>query len=106
SCFASAYRRLRPDQARAFRLLALADGPDLSLPVAAALLGRDRRDPSVEPLLDSLVDSGLLESPAPGHYRYHALIRLYARRRADAEADVAGGDGGDQLLTATPLKNV
>ncbi|KAK1184687.1 BTAD domain-containing putative transcriptional regulator [Streptomyces sp. NBS 14/10] len=108
SCFASAYRRLRPDQARAFRLLALADGPDLSLPVAAALLGRDRRDPDVEPLLDSLVDSGLLESPAPGHYRYRALIRLYARRRADteAEADVAGGDGGDQLLTATPLKNV
>lgn len=85
SCFAPAYRRLPPDQARAFRLPALADGPDLSLATAAALLGLDRCDPSVEPLPDSLVDSALLESPAPGRYRYHDLVRLYARHRAEAE---------------------
>ncbi|OMI36047.1 AfsR/SARP family transcriptional regulator [Streptomyces sparsogenes] len=97
SCFASAYGRLAPEQARAFRLLALADGPELSATTAAALLGRDRRDPSVGALLESLVDSGLLESPAPGRYRYHELLRLYARHRADVE---------DQPFTATALKNV
>lgn len=91
SCFAPAYGRLRPDQARAFRLLALADGPDLSLETAAALLGLDRCDPAVEPLLDSLVDSALLESPAPGRYRYHDLVRLYARQEHGALIGKAPG---------------
>ncbi|MEV8349724.1 BTAD domain-containing putative transcriptional regulator [Streptomyces niveus] len=71
------YGALEPAQARAFRLLGLADGPDISLAAAAALL--DHPLDETEDLLESLVDTSLLESAAPGRYRYHDLVRLYAR---------------------------
>ncbi|MET8676093.1 NB-ARC domain-containing protein [Streptomyces sp. NPDC004647] len=83
--FALGYRQLSPDQARAFRLLALPDGPDLSLAAAAAVLDRPHEDLASEALLESLVDVSLLESAGPGRYRYHDLLRLYARHRAAAE---------------------
>jgi tetratricopeptide (TPR) repeat protein len=38
-----------------------------------------------EELLESLVDISLLESAAPGRYRYHDLLRLYARKRTEQE---------------------
>jgi DNA-binding SARP family transcriptional activator len=72
--------RLAPAQARAFRLLALADGPEVPLPAAAALLGLD--EDATETVLESLVDASLLDAPAPGRYRFHDLVRLHARRRA------------------------
>ncbi|MCD9140853.1 AfsR/SARP family transcriptional regulator [Streptomyces albireticuli] len=82
STFELGYGRLTPPLARAFRLLGTASGPDFSLPAAAALLGSGADDDSldeVEELLESLVDSSLLESPAPLRYRFHDLVRLYAR---------------------------
>jgi DNA-binding SARP family transcriptional activator len=85
--FALGYGHLEADQARAFRLLALLDGPDASLAAAAAVL--DRCEDDAEELLESLVDASLLESTAPGRYRYHDLLRLYARRRCVQE-DPAG----------------
>jgi DNA-binding SARP family transcriptional activator/tetratricopeptide (TPR) repeat protein len=75
------YTQLDPAQARAFRLLALPDGPDFSLASAAAVLDTDEF--TAEDLAESLVDAGLLEAPEPGRYRYHDLIRLYARRQAE-----------------------
>ncbi len=75
--FELGYGQLEAEQARAFRLLGLADGPDISLPAAAALL--DRSPEEAEDLLESLVDTSLLESAAPGRYRFHDLLRLYAR---------------------------
>jgi hypothetical protein len=66
--------------AAAFPLLGLPDGPDLSLPVIARLL--DDPEPEAERLLERLVDAQLVESPAPGRYRLHDLLRLYARDRA------------------------
>ncbi|MGW8743640.1 BTAD domain-containing putative transcriptional regulator [Streptomyces sp. NPDC055794] len=71
------YGALEPAQARAFRLLGLADGPDISLAAAAALLDLPVKE--TEDLVESLVDTSLLESAAPGRYRYHDLVRLYAR---------------------------
>ncbi|MBF6056702.1 hypothetical protein GO002_33380, partial [Streptomyces eurocidicus] len=56
------YHHLEPGQARAFRLLGLPDGPDLSLPAAAALLDLGTDD--AEDVLESLVDTSLLESAA------------------------------------------
>ncbi len=50
---------------------------------AAALLDTSR-DHS-ERTLETLVDVHLLETPAPGRYRFHDLIRLYAAERADEE---------------------
>lgn len=75
--FAMGYRQLVPGQARAFRLLGLADGPDISLAAAAAMLDQPVQD--AERLLETLVDAGFLESAGPGRYRYHDLVRLYAR---------------------------
>ncbi|MGW6604050.1 AfsR/SARP family transcriptional regulator [Streptomyces sp. NPDC055036] len=81
--FELGYGALDPAQARAFRLLGLADGPDLSLAAAAAVLDLPLHD--AEDLLESLVDTSLLESAAPGRYRYHDLVRLYARACAERD---------------------
>ncbi|MGW0883988.1 BTAD domain-containing putative transcriptional regulator [Streptomyces sp. NPDC002671] len=81
--FELGYGQLEPAQARAFRLLGLADGPDLSLAAAAAVL--DLPVEETEDLLESLVDASLLESAAPGRYRYHDLVRLYARACAERD---------------------
>ncbi|MFE7357117.1 BTAD domain-containing putative transcriptional regulator [Streptomyces sp. NPDC057543] len=81
--FELGYGQLEPAQARAFRLLGLADGPDISLAAAAALLNLEAH--AAEDLLEALVDTSLLESAAPGRYRYHDLVRLYARSCAERD---------------------
>ncbi|MET9380173.1 BTAD domain-containing putative transcriptional regulator [Streptomyces sp. NPDC002928] len=81
--FELGYGQLEPAQARAFRLLGLADGPDISLAAAAAVL--DLPVAESEDLLESLVDTSLLESAAPGRYRFHDLVRLYARACAERD---------------------
>jgi DNA-binding SARP family transcriptional activator len=81
--FELGYGQLEPAQARAFRLLGLADGPDISLAAAAAALNLPPDD--TEDLLESLVDTSLVESAAPGRYRYHDLVRLYARACAERD---------------------
>ncbi|MFF7725188.1 BTAD domain-containing putative transcriptional regulator [Streptomyces sp. NPDC008001] len=86
--FELGYGQLEPAQARAFRLLGLADGPDISLAAAAAVLDLDTD--ATEELLESLVDTSLLESAAPGRYRYHDLVRLYARACAERDEHPPG----------------
>ncbi|MFC9278146.1 BTAD domain-containing putative transcriptional regulator [Streptomyces collinus] len=81
--FELGYGQLEPAQARAFRLLGLADGPDMSLAAASAVLDLPPED--TEDLLESLVDTSLLESAAPGRYRFHDLVRLYARACAERD---------------------
>ncbi|MGW5479131.1 AfsR/SARP family transcriptional regulator [Streptomyces sp. NPDC004008] len=81
--FELGYGQLEPAQARAFRLLGLADGPDISLAAAAAVLDLSLEE--AEDLLEPLVDTSLLESAAPGRYRYHDLVRLYARACAERD---------------------
>ncbi|MFF1411416.1 BTAD domain-containing putative transcriptional regulator [Streptomyces sp. NPDC058289] len=81
--FELGYGQLEPAQQRAFRLLGLADGPDISLAAAAAVL--DRAEHDTEDLLEALVDCSLLESAAPGRYRFHDLVRLYARACAERD---------------------
>ncbi|PSM43950.1 AfsR family transcriptional regulator [Streptomyces dioscori] len=86
--FELGYGQLEAPQARAFRLLGLADGPDMSLAAAAAVLDLPLDD--TEELLESLVDTSLLESAAPGRYRYHDLVRLYARACAERDEHPPG----------------
>ncbi|MFF1273994.1 BTAD domain-containing putative transcriptional regulator [Streptomyces marokkonensis] len=86
--FELGYGQLEPAQARAFRLLGLADGPDISLAAAAAVLDLPAED--TEDLLESLVDTSLLESAAPGRYRFHDLVRLYARACAERDEQPPG----------------
>ncbi|MFF3687553.1 BTAD domain-containing putative transcriptional regulator [Streptomyces sp. NPDC002187] len=87
--FELGYGQLEPSQARAFRLLGLADGPDISLAAAAAMLDLPLHES--EDLLEALVDTSLLESAAPGRYRYHDLVRLYARACAERDERPAAG---------------
>ncbi|WP_182882508.1 AfsR/SARP family transcriptional regulator [Microbispora sp. H10949] len=80
--FALGYGQLDARQARAFRLLSLPEGSDISLSAAAALL--DLTLSETEDVLESLVDASLLEAPAQGRYRFHDLLKLFARRQAEA----------------------
>jgi len=71
------------DVACAFRLLGLWPGPDLGLAAAGELLGFV---PSrAEDALETLVDAHLLESPSPGRYRFHDLLRAYSAELAEGE---------------------
>ena len=86
AAFELGYHQLSPAQADVFRRLSLLDSADVSVAAAAALLGQDEADN--EETLESLVDAAMLESASPGRYRYHDLLRLYAREQYEAE----GGD--------------
>jgi DNA-binding SARP family transcriptional activator len=74
--FQLSYDGLPPAAADAFRLLGLAPPGALSLAPVAALLGTTVAE--AEETLDALVDAHVLEAPAPGHYRLHDLLRLFA----------------------------
>jgi DNA-binding SARP family transcriptional activator/tetratricopeptide (TPR) repeat protein len=74
--FQLSYDGLPAAAADAFRLLGLAAPGALSLAPVAALLGMTVTD--AEETLDTLVDAHVLEAPAPGQYRLHDLIRLFA----------------------------
>ena len=79
--FALGYGQLEAAQRAAFRLLSLPNGPDISASAAAAVLSMSAWE--CEDLLESLVDASLLEAPAPGRYRFHDLLKLFARRELD-----------------------
>ncbi len=78
--FASAYRRLAPEQAFVFREAAMTDGTEISVRKTAASLGMPEH--LVYTLLDSLADLHLLQAGAFFCYRYDPLVKLYARRQA------------------------
>jgi NB-ARC domain len=79
ACFRLGYDLLGPGEARAFRLLALADGPGFSTGAAGAALGLGRRH--ADDLLQTLADLSLLECLAPDRYRFHDLLRRFALAR-------------------------
>ncbi|WP_395292999.1 BTAD domain-containing putative transcriptional regulator [Kitasatospora hibisci] len=81
ACFQLSYDQLTPGAAHAFRLLAVPQTADLSLPAAAAAL--ELTEHAALDVLEGLVHAGLLESPAPDRYRYHDLLRLFAQARAE-----------------------
>ena len=65
-----------------FRLTALWQGPDLSLPAIAALADLD--EPTCGPALELLLDRHLLRSTEPGRYGLGGLPRLLAAELAAA----------------------
>ncbi|WP_425086190.1 BTAD domain-containing putative transcriptional regulator [Streptomyces hainanensis] len=81
--FELGYGQLEAEQARAFRLLGLADGPDISLHAAAALLDHDPE--TTETILETLVDTSLLEWVGPNRYRLADLVHLFARACAERD---------------------
>jgi len=81
--FAASYHSLPPLHARAFRLLALNEGPHISLPAAAALLAQPAQQ--TERILTTLTRLHLLQSTGIGHFTLHDLLRTYAGERAQLE---------------------
>ena len=78
--FSWSYQALQPSAARAFRLLGLHSGPDISLPAAAVLLGVPAGN--ARNLLDTLLGAHLLEKDKADRYRFHDLLRDYAAEMA------------------------
>ena len=81
--FSWSYRSLTHQPARAFRLLGLHPGPDISLDAAASLLGVAAS--GARSLLAQLAGVGLVSGPAPGRYLMHDLLRAYAAELAELE---------------------
>jgi tetratricopeptide (TPR) repeat protein len=71
--------------ARLFRRLALVGHADFGSGVAAALLGGIDHWPAAEATLDRLADAKLIEVTGPRRYRFHDLVRLFAREQLEAE---------------------
>ncbi|WP_053733322.1 BTAD domain-containing putative transcriptional regulator [Nocardia sp. NRRL S-836] len=80
---ALSYEALAPGQQRAFRLLSLLDVPDFPGWVAGPLL--DVTVPEAEELVDGLADVHLLEPAGHGRYRFHDLLRVFGRERAQQD---------------------
>ncbi|MFB8202771.1 AfsR/SARP family transcriptional regulator [Kitasatospora purpeofusca] len=94
SSFRFGFDQLDAEQARAFRLLAVPEVPDLSPGEVAAVL--DRPAAAAEDLVESLVDCSMLEVAAnPDRYRYHDLLRAFAQRlgRGDGAGAHAAAEG-------------
>ncbi|MBF8188886.1 tetratricopeptide repeat protein [Nonomuraea sp. K274] len=86
--FEMSYRTLPADAQRAFRLAGLLDAPDFASWAVAALLDVSVRQAERE--IETLVDAHLLNLAGTDEtgrlrYRFHDLIRLYARERAQRE---------------------
>ncbi|MFE7528235.1 BTAD domain-containing putative transcriptional regulator [Kitasatospora sp. NPDC057542] len=84
SAFRFGYDQLTPEQARAFRLLAVPEVPDLSPGAVAAVLCLPGQE--AEELAESLVDCSMLETAPPDRYRYHDLLRAFAQQLTPATA--------------------
>jgi len=78
--FACSYNALGSAAADVFGLLGLTTGPDISLPAAASLTGLSTQ--RARNLLRELANSHLVSEHAPGRYRMHDLVRLYAAERS------------------------
>ena len=77
--FSCSYNALGSPAANVFGLLGLAPGPDIGLAAAASLTGL--APPRARNLLRELENSHLVSQHAPGRYRMHDLVRLYAAER-------------------------
>ncbi|WP_433170453.1 BTAD domain-containing putative transcriptional regulator [Actinoallomurus sp. CA-150999] len=83
TCLALSYTGLSSGARRLFRLLGLLETPDFAAWVAVDLL--DTTPAQADRHLGELLDARIIGSTAAGRYRFHDLIRLYARELADRE---------------------
>lgn len=86
--FARSYCHLSEPAARAFRLLGIHPGPDISLPAAASLTAVAAEE--TRKALDELARAHLIEEHRPDRFTFHDLLRAYAAElaeRLDPEAD-------------------
>jgi tetratricopeptide (TPR) repeat protein/transcriptional regulator with XRE-family HTH domain len=96
--FMLSYRQLSPAARRTFQRLSLVPGPDCGVDLAAQLAGLGVRETEVA--LEELAELGLLQPATGGRYRFHDLIRLFARARlSEEETPQARRQAGEQMVT-------
>ena len=96
--FSWSYRALPPGPARAFRLLALHPGPEISTPAAAALTNATLAE--TRQMLKTLTGEHLVEETGRDRYQFHDLIRVYAAECAQAsEPELRRAEAARRLLT-------
>jgi tetratricopeptide (TPR) repeat protein len=88
--FSWSYRHLTADASRAFRLLGLHPGPDITIPAAASLAGLPVQ--AARLLVGQLTRMHLLTQSVPGRFAFHDLLRVYSAERAAAEENRADRD--------------
>jgi DNA-binding SARP family transcriptional activator/tetratricopeptide (TPR) repeat protein len=86
--FDLSYVALKPEAQRLFRLIGLVPGTDLTVPVAAALVGQPAAV-LVDRALAQLTDAHLLGQPAADRYLMHDLMRAYAQALTETEDSAA-----------------
>lgn len=96
AAFSWSYQTLPAATARAFRLLGLHPGTDISAAAVCALTAQTH----VGRVLETLTDAHLLQQTARARYRMHDLLRLYATERADAEDGPAEREAAISRLLA------
>lgn len=91
--FALSYQDLASDDARLFRLLGLLTEPSFPAGIAAVLM--ECEPDTVFDTLERLIDLRLLEPAGEARYRFHDLMRLFAREKLQEE------EPSDQLRAAS-----
>jgi len=90
AAFSSSYLALPEAEQRLFRLLGLVPGVDFDAYAAAALAGAGHH--AAENLLESLLDHHLITQHTIGRYRFHDLVRIFARELAAKEGPGRGDE--------------
>jgi len=96
AAFELSYRNLPVPAQRMFGYLGLIPGPDFDVLAVASLAG-DADLAAVQRTVDVLLYHNLLLASGAGRYRFHDLVRDFARTRAD-ELGAGGLDAFDRLL--------
>jgi DNA-binding SARP family transcriptional activator/Tfp pilus assembly protein PilF len=94
--FAVSYQGLAEEERRAFRLLGIYPGAEISTDCAEVLMDVDVD--IGERLLESLLDHHLLSEPRPGRYRFHDLVAEYARMLVEQGSNEEYEHALDRLL--------
>lgn len=92
------YDALDPQAATMLGLLGLAPGPDISLPAAASLAALSVSRTRI--VLRDLENASFIQQHAPGRYRMHDLIRLYAAERAHHDRSQDDRDAALRRVTS------
>ncbi|MFF8732447.1 helix-turn-helix domain-containing protein [Streptomyces sp. NPDC015171] len=102
NAFGMSYEQLADSARRVFRSLAVLPGRDFDAAVTAVAGGVPIED--AWDALDELVDLGLLQDSAEGRYRFHDLVRLFARERLQEEETAAGRRALSERVTSWLLR--